>query len=451
LLKQWHLKYLFCKLSIIAVVASVTSCVKTELEVEYQLTRFPNSDFDGVNTYGVPKIEGLTGSEAGYLALQLRECRKPKPTYYVDALLDATWQNDKVLENSLERSVTSHPLSRKSQAILMVRVVKDDFQTSFKGTRLIKLKDKDTHAWYPGFGRVNQNFGGSLELAPQIKADTYTVDQKKDLYEIRLGYAVYHAGKKKVIFKDEVMGRIKVNSYSAEPPIDPAKAKKILVQNLLDQVVFRVCDAEQIVERKILATKGKGKEDLLLQEAIVAADDGKWKLAAEKWEQVLKVNKKNVLAHMNLGIYHEKSGDPVKAADFFRQYMKLTKKDELYDDVIEHNFELVDAKDGEPRIHAVSGGHWVTILGGWKDPLDVGKVYPVYRVRRVQDSKSRDVSGLELYQVGRIRIVKGKKPYYYARMLEYLAAYGVEIGDIVFDPNMPLDTTPKGKPGQRKL
>lgn len=421
-------------LSVLGWALILSGCLKTKLEVEYELTRFPNEDFDNISIVGIPRIEGLGAQESAYLALQLRECRQPKPTVYIDSLLDTTWQSDKVLVNSLERSVPSTPMGKKSHGMLVVRVVKDDFQTNFKGSRLIKVKDKESHDWFSGYGRARTNFAGTLELAPEFKTDAYTVDLKKDRYDIRLGYVYYNTRKKAIIHKAEIAGTIKINSYSAEPPIDPAKAKKILIHNLLDQIVYRVCDQTSLIKRTIVATKGKSKVDNLLQEGIQAADKNQWKVAAEKWEQVIKEDPKNVMAHQNLGIYFEKSGNPVKAADHFLKLAQLSKKDHFYDDVIDANFPLVDAKDSEPRVFAVSGGNWVTILGGWNDSLDENKVYSVYRVRRIQDVKTRETSGLDLYQVGRVKIMKGTKPYFYARPIEYLSGFGIEIGDIVYSP-----------------
>lgn len=420
-------------LTVMGLALLLNGCLKTKLELEYELTRFPNEDFENISIVGIPRIEGLGAQESAYLAMQLRECRQPKPTVYIDSLLDATWQSDKILISSLERSVPSTPMGKKSHAMLVVRVVKDDFQTTFKGSRLIKVKDKDTHDWFPGFGRARTNFAGTIEIAPEFKTDAYVVDLKKDRYDIRLGYVYYNTRKKAIMHKAEIAGTIKINSYSAEPPIDPAKAKKILIRNLLDQIVYRVCDHTAVVKRTIVATKGKSKIDNLLQEGIQAADKNQWKIAVEKWEQVIKDDPKNVMAHQNLGIYFEKSGYPTKAADHFLKVAQLSKREHLYDDVMEANFPLVDAKDSEPRIIAVSGGNWVTILGGWNEAIDDNKVYPVYRVRRIQDTKTRETSGLDLYQVGRVKIVKGTKPYFYARPIEYLSGFGIEIGDIVYD------------------
>ena len=158
------------------------------------------------------------------------------------------------------------------------------------------------------------------------------------------------------------------------------------------------------------------------------------RLFPQRTIQLLK-DKKNALAHHNLGVYYEFIGDPIKALPHYKKegkgkWAKLVLKPRLQTFLDEYqlpNFR----KEFLPQIAFISAGNWVYVYGNG-NKLNLNKKYSIYRIE-MNRNDDQDVTGTHLREVGQIRVVREKGGFYIGRIRQSVVDYPILPGDYIIN------------------
>jgi len=418
---------------------NLSHCASGEKEeIEFDLYRSPMASYKEMTAIGVTNIDGLTQASTDYLTNKIKRCGQFSTTKQLDTKFSLKENDVKKLGKSIGSQMDGFKDARSVHGALIVKVIRNKGSITKQNRKLVLLKEKSEYQWFPSFGNwpyKSYGFTGSSEVAPVTKAVIRDVGSSTRRYDISIKFALYNKVIKKVVYQDTYSARSSVTNYSGQSNDIGRKLRQSMTQGILDRIVMKICPKVKKVERNLYARGTDDKIDTMIQAGIELAEDGRWQPAATKWRNAILEDKSNALAHHNLGVFYEKHGDIPKAAEYFdkaegKNYWKIIEKNR-YETTIDEFVPRIEMDKLQPRIITVSGGKWLTIIGGPSKKFKKGKTYPLFRSVRHSPKPKFVAEGIDLVEVGRIKVVKRNGSVVLARIKEFIEDERVEIGDVV--------------------
>jgi hypothetical protein len=237
----------------------------------------------------------------------------------------------------------------------------------------------------------------------------------------------------KIIHDRVVANNSTLLNYSRKPTLKKPKFTELAKRAVMDEIMFYACPAKEQVTRRLYYVKDPNAEGEQINEGVNLADENRWSLAATKWTNVLLKDKKNLIAHHNLGVHYERSGEIFQAMNHFKQ-ARSGKSGTLMDNVIEEirtkYQSRVDGSAIYPQVSFVTGGNWAYVRSDAM-AMTEGQTHSLYRFEPVVNPETSRTMGLLIREVGLLKVAATAPQYYPGRIKEFLIDYPVKPGDFV--------------------
>lgn len=421
-------------------VMMVGACSSHVIEdVDYTVYRHPNQSFEKLNFLGVSLIKGITPRVTNMLVDMIETCGHYPQVNKIDAAIAAQKTDRREVAQELSERLKGIQDGRYVHGLLAVEVVSNKQKSWKKNATLVTLKDLKDHEWLDSYGNAghpaNPLFGQEA-IAPKRVTSSKRVPVTGARQEIVVRYVLYNKIQDKVVLDKKTSITSAVTHYSKKAALKAKPVSRLLFEQLFRRIVRDVCPEVAKVERQLVSAKTASEPARLTQMGIELAEDEQWEKAADEWRKAVLVDKGHAPALHNLGVYYERSGQIPLAMEEFSKARVAKKKNpakalfvpDQYDTSLSLFRPSFGTEDIEPRIYTVSGSNWITILGG---DFETGDVLNVYRSRKMAKAPDFRVLGMDLLEVGRIRVLKTQGEFTLARMLEFLEPFRIESGDLI--------------------
>jgi tetratricopeptide (TPR) repeat protein len=428
------LRYVGCAVAVVAALGSACSG-RVEEAVAYDVYRVPPSEFKGMSFLGVAKPKDLDGKHVQTLTAALSKCGQYQKVNALGKTFALESGDREKVQKKLKADIASYQDARYVHGVLVIEPLKRTFKTDTASVKYVAVKEGVDHSWYESAGYTADLSSGLLvtdEIAPKMQFAERRVQQKQASVDLSVRITLYNKANDAIVFDRVTRASAALATYSTSPKL----SIKALEAELWDEIMARAqrfaCPKVARVERQLLAEGSETKADLLIQQGIEIVDDsGDWGKAADMWKKAVLIDKQAAFAYHNLGVYYERRGDLPAAMEEFEKAKRRGGKStpKQYDVSLVNYRPKLDPVALEPRIYAAGGAGWVTITGGRKAALGVGRTYSVYRLRRAGEDFRFD--GVALTEVGKVTIVKAEPPFMLARVTQFLDPQRVEAGDVL--------------------
>ncbi|HYX38755.1 MAG TPA: hypothetical protein VE954_37090 [Oligoflexus sp.] len=416
-----------------AFILGLTACSKDLLEVQYPQMISPAEAYTELTKLAV----GIDGKMDPVLREEVMKGLKACPLFAEVAAMDkpvrVSGSNPKDYFDAL---IKRSQQAQLSQGIMSIQIEDNSESSQLEKSQAFVLADQAANDWYPSFGVPtvgSLGFPKRPEVAPKWtlrKRDTY-VRAEKMQYIVR--FVMYNRVAGKIVHDRIVSNTSTLLNYSRKPTLKKPKFTELVQRSVMDEIMFYACPAKDQVTRKLYYVKNPTPDGEQINEGVDLAEDNRWSLAATKWTNVLLKDKKNIIAHHNLGVHYERSGEIFQAMDHFKQ-ARLGKAGKLMDNVIEeirNQYQpRVDGAAVYPQVTFVTGGNWAFVRSDDMEMVD-GQTYSLYRFEPVVNSETSRTTGLSIREVGLFKVASPSTQYYPGRIKEFLIDYPVKPGDFV--------------------
>jgi hypothetical protein len=416
-----------------AVALSLTACSKDLLEVQYPQMISPVEAYTELTKLAV----GIDSKMDPVLRDEVMKVLKACPIFTEVAAMDkpvrVSGSNPKDYFDAL---IKRSQQAQLSQGIMSIQIEDNSESSQLEKSQAFVLADQATNAWYPSFGIPavgTLGFPKKPEVAPKWtlrKRDTY-VRAEKLQYIVR--FVMYNRVAGKIVHDHIVSNTSTLLNYSRKPTLKKPTFTGLIQRSVMDEIMFYACPAKNQVKRKLYYVKNPNPDGEQINEGVDLAEENRWPLAATKWNNVLLKDKKNAVAHHNLGVHYERSGEIFQAMDHFKQ-VRAGKSGKLLDNVIDEiRTQYQPRMDGTavyPQVSFVTGGNWAFVRSDNKGMME-GQTYSLYRFEPVVSPENSRTVGLSIREVGLFKVGSPSAQYYPGRIKEFLIDYPVKPGDFV--------------------
>ncbi|WP_141734821.1 hypothetical protein [Oligoflexus tunisiensis] len=415
------------------IVLGLTACSKDLVEVQYPQMISPVEAYTELTKLAVgidPKLdpalrdEVMKSLKACPLFTEVAAMDKPvrvggtNPKDYFDALIKRSQQ------------------AQLSQGIMSIQIEDNSESSQLEKSQAFVLADQAAQDWYPSFGVPavgTLGFPKRPEVAPKMslrKRDTYVRAEK---LQFIVRFVMYNRVAGKIVHDRIVTNSSTLLNYSRKPTLKKPKFTELVQRSVMDEIMFHACPAKEQVTRRLYYVKNPNAEGEQINEGVDLADDDRWSLAATKWSNVLLKDKRNNVAHHNLGVHYERSGDIFQAMEHFRyaRYGRVGKKlDNVIEEIRNQYQPRLDGAAIYPQVTFVTGGNWAFVRSDDMEMAD-GQTYSLYRFEPVVNPENSRTMGLSIREVGLFKVSAPSAQYYPGRIKEFLIDYPVKPGDFV--------------------
>jgi len=414
-------------------VLGLAACSKDLVEVQYPQMVSPVEAYTELTKLAVgidPKLDPVLREE---VMKALKACPLFTDVSAMDKPVRVSRTNPKDYFDAL---IKRSQQAQLSQGIMSIQIEDNSESSQLEKSQAFVLADQAANDWYPSFGVPtvgSLGFPKRPEVAPKWtlrKRDTY-VRAEKMQYIVR--FVMYNRVGGKIIHDRIVANNSTLLNYSRKPTLKKPKFTELVQRSVMDEIMFYACPAKEQVTRRLYYVKNPNADGEQINEGVDLADENRWSLAATKWTNVLLKDKRNVVAHHNLGVHYERAGELFQAMDHFKQ-ARFGKAGKLMDNVIEEirtKYQpRVDGAAVYPQVSFVTGGNWAFVRSDDMEMAD-GQTYSLYRFEPVVNPETSRTMGLSIREVGLFKVAAPAPQYYPGRIKEFLIDYPVKPGDFV--------------------
>jgi len=425
--------------TLVAIFAGLLGCSgRMEETVTYDVFRSQASGFSGMDFLGIAKAKGVDKKHTDYLVNMVRGCGQFQKVDSLNKVFPLAKGDGDAVKKSLKKEVSSFQDSRYVHGVLVIELVQNEIKKSTKRGQLILVRDQMDHSWFDSYGNAahpKHIIYGSEEIAPKVKYLGKKLPLRNVRVELGIRFALYNKNSDQLIFDQTSYIGASLSTYSKDPVINSASLGSSLADHLMERIARAFCPKLASVERTLYAAGDDSQADKLIVQGIDHVDEGDWEKAADQWKKAVLVDKKNRFALHNLGVYYERAGNVPAAMEEFQKAREARPVAGFNVDQYEDSLKLFRPKfnpsELEPHIYGISGAGWVSIFGGKDKELKPGRIYSVYRTKRLTAPPKFRVDGMELIEVGKVKIVKHDAPFMLGRIVQFFEPYRVEMGDVV--------------------
>ena len=426
------------KLVIFMVFLTLGACssVRTE-QVEFSRTSAPKESFRELRKLGVVEVKGLPPFGNTYLQKKLKRCSGLGRTRPVKRHFKIDYTNPQTIAASYERAIKNYPNSNKSHGFLSMEIVKKELKGEKQTFTVASYDDTSKHgAFFEAGSFTNNNFGLAAPLTFAPIPDIKKADGKGTSihYDLELRYSVYNSVLKKLVTFDSVRGQASLTNTSSQPRIGSAWVFHRLIMGLIDKIAHRICYLGPTVERTLYSPNNESYVAKKINAGVDQAVDGRWEAATKTWNNAIQKQRKNSLAHHNLGVAYEYQGELEKAYEHYYLARKGRYSKEIevsrYDRLLRAHSRKYALNKTRPIIYAVDSGYWLRITKPKNFKFKVGKTYSVYR-QQVAEGEG-GVKTIKILEIGSIVVEENYSGFVLARLkTQILEHNGINVGDML--------------------
>jgi len=422
------------------VVATLLSSCATHIteSVEYPVTRYPIDDFAKLDFLGIPKIGVLQKDYSDFLMDRLKGCRQYTRVSPLNTTIKLATGEPEVVKEDLKKSLAKIQDTRYVHGILVVDLIKNLLRREVAPTRVVNVIDHADYDWFDSFGIAsypqNELFGGE-EIAPKRSFEIREGSATTLKFSLGLRYLLFNKEAGKIVFDRTSVMEAWLTNYSQNPVFDRKELQFYLMRQMMLRIERHSCPKLGKVKRNLYAEKSDRPADRLVIEGINLAEDGKWDRASDQWRKAILMDRKNVFAHHNLGIFYERNGNlPAAIEEFYKARSDARPKGgpklDAYEQALDFLRPAIDPESIEPRVYSLGPVGWVSILGGDADSLKMDRLHAVYRVRN-KVTPNEAPEGLEWTEVGKVKLVKRSGPFLLGRIVQHRQGFAIDVGDVL--------------------
>ena len=412
-------------------------CAKEFQDVSYESFRLPSEGFKEVSNLGVIFDTEMPADLREDFIKTLNQCKPYKSVIPLADLLKFNNLKNADYKAYFEKFIKNQRKAQPANALLAIDVVAVKQDNNLEKSTAYRYYDRKEMQWYANYGipsPIKLGFADDLELGPERKIAKKAMYIRNRVYTYQLKFVMYSRVQNELLFEDEVANTTLLSNYSRRPAIRKQKLEKVMTEGLAQQLAKRICTEQNQAEKLYYETRSRSQKENINQ-GVELAEQGRWKLAAQKWENVLLKDKDNAIANHNLGIHFERAGQPLKAAEYFRAAEKDLPaeiiKQPRWQRFLNEYRKRPSLPDLMPQIGFISAGNWVYIYPNGGD-YKKNAIFSVYRVEPLLDQKFVS-NGSKLREVGLIRVVEELNELWVGRVLQATVEYPVLPGDFLLD------------------
>ncbi len=347
--------------------------------------------------------------------------------------------NDPIeLKKEFEKTIAIDGKARMQNGILVVDLMFKKLNSTIEKSTAFWFKDKKNFRWYTNYGIPSVNeygFSSGTELAPDRKIFRKPIYIRNANYMYKIRYTLFNRVTDNVVVNGLEETSSTFSNFSRKPALKKADIQKAIFTSLKNRIIAKVCAKNKVTEH-IYYAKSKSPASTSVNEGVELAKQGRWKLAANKWENALLKEKKNAIANHNLGIYYEFMGEPEKALPHYHleRYGKPAKA------IIKpraatflKTYQIPDfSRPMLAQISFISAGNWVYIAANNQN-LKLRKRYSVYRIEMNRSEVDQEVMGTHMREIGMIKVIRKEGNYYQGRINQSIVDYPILPGDYLIN------------------
>lgn len=368
----------------------------------------------------------------------LKKCGNYKNISLLNSTVSLKSNDPNELKAEYEKTIAVDGKARMQNGIFVVDLTFKNLNSTMEKSTSFRFKDKKEFRWYTNYGIPSVNefgFSNGSELAPirRVKRKPIFIRNANYLYRIR--YALYNRVTNKVVVNGQEETASTISNFSRKPSLKKGQVQKAIFTSLKNRIISKVCAKKSEAEH-IYYAQDKGAASTSINEGVDLAKQGRWKLAANKWENALLKDKKNAIAHHNLGIYYEFMGQPEKALAHYK-YEKYGKPAKAIikprSPTFLKTYQIPDFNQPMlAQISFISAGNWVYIAAN-SQSLKLRKKYSIYRILMNRSEVDQEVVGAHIREIGMIKIIRKEGDYYQGRIQQSLVDYPILPGDYLIN------------------
>ncbi len=429
------MRVLFLKTRVLFLSIGLCACAKTSTEVSFVQQLTP--------TEGYSELKRLAFSIDPYLDPELREsmiaglktCTAFQEITVLEKPVKVSGTNPK---DYLDAFIKTSEVAQNAQGILSLQIEANTQSSNTEKVQLWSFEEKPTIEWG---GAASAPFLGTLGLGdmpepnPQrrYKRRETLVRSEKTQFVVRL--VVYNKLKGAVIHDRLLSSQSSLYNYSRKAGIKKNTFLKTVEKSLVKEAMFHACPSRDTVTRKLYYGKDPADPSTpAINEGIELAMDDRWTLAAAKWTNVLIKAPKQPFALHNLGVHFERQGELLKALGQYREASmsrQATMLDSIvYDEILRNYQPPLGSQPLYPQVAFVNGDGWIYIRA---ESIKIPKkrTFSVYRIDAALTPDQLHSQGLNLREIGVIRLQSAFNGYYTGRMRDQLVDFPVRAGDFL--------------------
>lgn len=421
----------------LALTSSLLACSSINIEeVEYTVYHTPTAKYKKMRFIGVTKVNKIPAL-TNYLVQEMDKCRLYSKANGLEKVFKLSPQQDEnKLKLTLKDQANQFQDARYVHGVLVVEVLKNQTKIINRTKNIWHANDSQHYTWMDSYGNASlptQRLYAGEAISPKITYEVKSKPEKDVQVEMTIRAVLYNKRSNEIVFDQVTSLSSKFSFYEEGKFNRPKKLVKDLAEQLLQRVARKSCPRLARVERQLISQNEDGRVHSLTEKGIDSANAGRWERAADYWKKAILVDKKHAPALHNLGVYYERLGDIPRAMEEFGKAKNagLPKEVEAiqFDESLELFRPAIDSWQPSPTILSVSGANWVLIQNLDSRKYEVGKSYPVYRSELLL--RDKNVLGTNLFQTGKVRIVKKESDIVLARIEEFVEDYQINPGDIL--------------------
>lgn len=409
-------------------------CSKTMLEVKYPQMISSAEAYTELSKLTVALDGKLDASLRDKILASLKTCPLFTEVSSMDKPVRVSGSNPKDYFDAL---IKRSQQAQTAQGLMSIQIENFTENSQLEKSQSLVLTDLPNSDWFATVGLPiagTMAFAGHPELAPAWslkRRDTYI---RSDKIQYILRFVMYNRVAGKIVHDRVVSNTSSLFNFSRNPSLKKAKFVELVQKSVIDEILFYACPAKQNVTRHIYYQKKPDPNTDQINEGADLVDQNRWNLAATKWNNVLLKDKKNALAHHNLGVHYERSGDFFQALEHFKQvrhgsFAKIIPEN-VYDEIRKDYQPHQAGAALYPQVSFVTGGNWAFVRSDDLELTDV-RPYSLYRLEPTVNTETSRATGLTVREVGVFKMTAQVDDLYSGRIKEFLIDYPVRPGDFL--------------------
>jgi hypothetical protein len=412
----------------------LSGCADKFLDVSYETYRLPAENYRELSSLAVFLDQKLPTTFRDEIEDALDSCKPFKTKTFTVETIDFKKLARENPKEYFEKFIKSQPKAQQANGILIISLAHQKLDSQLERSTAFRHFDGDEYTWFPNhaiptddqYGYANRD-----EMGPTKKTGKKSIFIRNHLFQYKINFVLYNRVLGRLLTRDRLLQRSFLSNYSRKPALKKRTVEKSILEGFAATIQHRICSGDTI-KQQIYRHPGDSAAAKLVNEGFELIEDKRWPLAATKWKNALLKDSDDPIAHHNLGVFHEKSGAPLKAAQHFAKVGNKMKKVILKRraaDFFETYQTFPAREDLLAQIVFMTPGHWV-YLNALDQDLKADQTYSVYRIEAVRDRKLNQI-GTYLREVGLITMQKKAGRFWLGRLRQATVDYPVRPGDFI--------------------
>lgn len=413
------------------------SCSKKFHDVEFERFQLPAASYQELSSLLVVFDQKLPARFRNEFQQQFNSCRPFTQIQYLQEPIDLRRLPRKGVQDYIKQTLSQGAQGqfKSSHGILLIDLSHQRIDNNLERSTAYRHADESSYQWYPNFATPSvksRGYADGYQLAPTRKTARQNILIRNHIFEYRINFLLYNRVVNQVVSQNHILQRSLLSNFSRSPAIEQGEVENRILDGMVSMLRQQFCSNASVAEQ-LYYSPDKSTVGRLVNEGIELAKQGRWPLAATKWNSALAQDANNFFANHNLGVHFERAGSPELAAVHYQRIRGQSIPENVerprHEDFQSQYQRISTSEQILPQIAFITPGNWVYV-SAFDSTLRPKRNYSIYRLETIQDRQLNSI-GSHLREVGTIQMLEESDLFWLGRIQQATVDYPVRPGDFI--------------------